>query len=133
MVINTYDKEMFAFYYPHLVDEVDAWLDVGDIEKKLIFNDGTVMYYNICNNHLYKKETLSSELPEEEYKRIFGHRLRHQMESKAMTEKRLAEKSGVSQSSVSGYLRGKKMPGIQIATKLAEALSCDLLSLLKND
>lgn len=130
MVVDTYDKETFAFYYPDLVDEVEEWVDVGTLEKKLIFRDGRVMYYNVCNNRLYKKESLSPNLPEEEYRKIFANRLRNRMEAKAMNEKFLSEKSGVSQSSVNGYLQGKRLPTIQTAFKLAEALSCDLSALL---
>lgn len=55
------------------------------------------------------------------------------MEEKGVSQKELAEKSGIAKSSVSRYLSGSREPRIDVLKNFAEALSIDVNLLLEDE
>ena len=53
---------------------------------------------------------------------IFNLWLRRQLREKRITQRQLAERSGVDHSAISRLVRGQRAPGLETATKLAKAL-----------
>lgn len=60
----------------------------------------------------------------------FAQRLRHAIKDKGMSQKELAEKTGVSAAAISGYLDGTYMPRKNTLARLAHALDVDEDTLL---
>jgi DNA-binding XRE family transcriptional regulator len=67
----------------------------------------------------------------EKYKKA-GLVLRGMRYRESMSQKELAQKSGVSQNEISKIENGKRTIGIKVATKLAEALNIDYRLLIEN-
>lgn len=60
----------------------------------------------------------------------FGKRLKELMAANGLTERGLAEKSGVSYGAIQGYVINRRIPGFDVVLKLAKALgtSCDVFA-----
>lgn len=56
----------------------------------------------------------------------FGKMLKHIRSLKGMTQKELAEKSGISVTSLSTYENGSSYPSIEIASRISKSLDCSL-------
>ena len=65
-------------------------------------------------------------LSEQEWLEIFAYNLREIMIQRGLTQEQLARLAGVSQSSISMYLNGNKMPGIRAVINLAWELDQNL-------
>lgn len=71
------------------------------------------------------------KMGEHKYKMEFSLKLRSKMQNAGLTCERLSEISGISRPSLSGYLNGKRLPGLYSAIKLAHALGCDVNEFLR--
>ena len=60
-----------------------------------------------------------------------GLNVRRQREAKALTQEKLAEKSGLDPTYISGIERGLRNPGIKNVAKLAKALGLSTAELCK--
>ena len=65
--------------------------------------------------------------------REFGLNLKRARLAKQRTLKELSALSGVSQAMLSEIERGLKMPTIEVACKIADALAVNILTLLEKD
>ena len=59
---------------------------------------------------------------------IFSANLRHYMEDRHMNQRQLAEAAGLTETSVSRYLNGTRIPNLETLTDL-----CDALNVTPND
>lgn len=60
----------------------------------------------------------------------FGERMRILMHSRGITQDELAMMVDISQTTLSKYVRGKSIPGVPNALRIARALRCDLNELI---
>ena len=60
-----------------------------------------------------------------------GQSVRQRREARALTQEKLAEKSGLDPTYISGIERGLRNPGIKNVAKLAKALGLSTAELLK--
>lgn len=60
----------------------------------------------------------------------FGEKLEELLDWSGTSQRDLANRSRISQSSISDYIRGKSIPTIDVAQKLAAALNVSLWTLL---
>ena len=60
----------------------------------------------------------------------FAQRLKHTIKNKGISQKELAEKTGVSPAAISGYLDGTYMPRKNTLSRMAQALGVDEDALL---
>ena len=63
---------------------------------------------------------------EKEWLAYFGVNLEEYMRAAKMTQRDLADASGLSDAAVSSYIRGRRMPGARALVNLAEALNCSV-------
>ena len=63
-------------------------------------------------------------MTEQEWREEFAHRLRVFIVRNNYNQKILAEVSGVTESAISNYIKGKRMPDAKTLYKLSEALCC---------
>lgn len=69
-------------------------------------------------------------MTEQEWLDIFGQNLKDMLDYANMTQRELADTAGLSDSSVSHYLHGQKMPGIRAIINIAHALDVDVSELI---
>lgn len=63
-------------------------------------------------------------MTEVEWLRTFGENLRSMIVEYRMSQRELAELTGLSEASISYYLRGEKMPGIKTIINMAYVFGC---------
>lgn len=61
-----------------------------------------------------------------QWQRFFARRLWQYMQAEGITQQELSKLSGVSQASISGYLRNSRVPAFPAVANIAHALSCDI-------
>lgn len=59
-----------------------------------------------------------------------GKNIRELIRHKRMTQRELAERTGITTSSISRYIKGERIPNSEILVKIASALNTDTNSLL---
>lgn len=69
-------------------------------------------------------------MSELEWMDIFGDNLVNMLEGARMTQRELADASGLSESSISNYIHKQRMPNIKAVVNLAYALDCSLDDLI---
>lgn len=63
-------------------------------------------------------------MSEIEWLDIFGDNLNDMLQEARMTQRELADESGLSEATVSGYIHKKKIPGLKAIINMAYALNC---------
>jgi transcriptional regulator with XRE-family HTH domain len=63
---------------------------------------------------------------EREWLAYFGVNLEEYLKAAKMSQRDLADASGLSEAAVSNYIRGRKMPGVRALINMAEALNCSV-------
>lgn len=61
---------------------------------------------------------------EREWLAYFSVNLMEMLEEAKMTQRELADASGLSEAAVSNYIRGRQMPGVRAIVNIADALGC---------
>lgn len=64
-------------------------------------------------------------MTEIEFMRRFGNNLRDVLEDCWMTQKELSEETGISESTISRYVRGEMMPTFKNIVNIKYALNCE--------
>lgn len=63
---------------------------------------------------------------EKEWMIIFGNNLKEILNEQGYTQRDLAESTGISEASISGYIKGIKMPGIRAIINMSYELGIPL-------
>lgn len=120
-------------YDPSLARQIRDWYPVGEFEVVLILDDGSkVQYEGLNHTHRWLPEYVDRSnglLSEEEYKQEFAYRLRRLMEANGYGQDSLSRATGISQSSISKYIRGDALPGYYNLMKFSHALKCPVSEL----
>lgn len=61
-------------------------------------------------------------ISEQEWMNRFGDNLAHALKERGITQRELADEAGLSESSVSEYIRKRKMPGVRAIVNMADVL-----------
>lgn len=69
-------------------------------------------------------------MTELEWLDIFGDNLLSILEEVGMTQRELAKRTGLAESTISYYINRQKMPGIKAVINIADALDCDVSELI---
>lgn len=134
-----YDE--FKATYPKLArEQVVHWEPFGQMEILIILKDGTRMVYNYLQKRsrfiyvpriepIEKDEVQFNFKSEDECLADFSERLGLIMKDRKMSQKRLAEYTGISRQAINNYLNGKRMPSAYILGKIATVLECSIFDL----
>lgn len=87
-------------------------------------------FYLLVNKRFYMK---GQKMKEIDFINIFSSNLRYSMNYANMTQRELAEASGIDESVISRYLRGQVMPSTRCLVNIAYALDCDVADLIPCD
>ena len=69
-------------------------------------------------------------MSEQEWLDIFGDNLRDMLDRARMTQRELADATGLSDTAISYYINKLKLPGIRAIINIAYALDCDVAELI---
>lgn len=69
-------------------------------------------------------------MSEYEWLTIFGDNLAYMLKDARMTQRELADATGLAESTISNYILKKKMPGVKALINIAEELNCTLDDLM---
>lgn len=69
-------------------------------------------------------------MSETEWLDIFGKNLRDVMESTGVTQRELAERTGLSEGAISKYVHKQSMPGVKAIINIAYVLDCSMDDLI---
>lgn len=118
----------FERMFPETAKKVVDWYVSGRYSITVVFPDNSRAYYNYLDKVIRstKKIDENGEPTEQEKRRIISERLKERMANKGLTQKALSEVTGISQMSISKYIRGISEPTISNAYLIADALECSV-------
>lgn len=70
---------------------------------------------------------MSTKMTREEFKKTFGERVRTHMCAKKVTQRELAEAVGVTQPALNRYLRGERVPSLQVVRNISNYFGNNVL------
>ena len=109
--------------------------EVGPFELMIFCEDGSRVHYDNFNGDWFKYYPSDYDInkrSEEQIIQDFQWRFKRTMTLRLIGQAQLAERSGISQATISNYLTGKSMPDILKLNKLARALDVDVAELLRD-
>ena len=113
----------------HYSDEdIEDWWPIGANAIIAVLKDGTKLEYHHMLKTVRKVPTYTGS--EEEWRREFSRRLSFEMYERGFDQTYLAEKSGISQVSISNYIKRKTTPSAYAVDRMARALGCYMDDLL---
>lgn len=119
--------EDFLTYSPFSDSDVYDWRPGVHGELIVYLNNGTTLSYN-CIKHTCRY--LTRKRPEDEDNRDVGVtisvNIRRILDARRMTQKALADETGLSQTTINKYFNGQAQPTLGNAIKIAKALDCTL-------
>lgn len=127
---SVFEKHVFkemAYYHPYVADRIEKYsfnVPLGELTLKL--DDGSTMLYDFFHQSMRRLPSDSTKMTEEECKREFGLKLQKMIYAKGMTQKKLSEISGITEASISMYIKGRAMPTFYTLDKIAKALKCSV-------
>jgi DNA-binding XRE family transcriptional regulator len=95
-----------------------------DYEVLILLDDGNKVLYDDFDKTYRMLPYDIYDLSEESYGIEFGRRLSSLMNRKGITQYDLACLTGLSQSSISGYINGKRIPSAFNCSKIIKTLHC---------
>lgn len=69
-------------------------------------------------------------MSEQEWLNIFGDNLQEMLNEARMTQRDLAEDTGLSESSISNYINKQRIPTVRAIINIAYSLDCDIDELI---
>lgn len=136
-MIRKKDRDIYEDFIrmcPYVKGEVKAWFTNEHLELFAELKDGSAYRYDYITKTFgwfrSMDELLDSPLDEDEWRKCFARRLYKKMVMKGVTQEVLAWKTGISQSTISSYIRGQVLPTIFKFRKIIEVLDCDAEDLL---
>ena len=116
--------ENFKRYYPATASKCEECREEAPGELFARLSDGVCVIYDDLYQTVRRLPSDSNSMTEDECRSEFGKRLNRIMIRKGMTQKELAEETGLQQSQISNYMTGKVTPSFYNADKIAKALGC---------
>lgn len=117
----------FERAFPSFAEEVVDWWPSGRFEITMKLTDGSrIRYDNYANAcKLISSLNAGSDISDEtRWRIIFARRLRDHMTYAGITQKELAELTGISVQSLSKYANGTASPSAYNIAKIARVLNC---------
>lgn len=107
-------------------DDIEEVIQVGEYDLLIKFKNGTKRLHDGFTNRYRLIQYENDDLTEEQWKFEFRTRLYQMMIRNGFSQKRLAEKIGVSEVMISRYITGECIPNSIMLHKLAKALHCSM-------
>lgn len=122
-----YWYRQFLCHYGYYEDHVVRYGYSSDERELLIYlDDGDMMLYDPLEDTCRSIPKDSRSMTELECNKEFAARLRNAMRRNRCSQQQLAVRTGLTQSAISNYLTGRRMPSFYIIDKIAKALRCSV-------
>ena len=124
---DDYIWEQFKSSFPIDASHTVKWENLETDCYRATLEDGSYLYYNSADRSarwLDAEEAMFDT--EEKWKREFARRLNWVMEKRGVDQIQLSEKTGISQSAISCYTRGTRIPSAYSCLVISNALDCSL-------
>ena len=123
---NIFENAIRYSYLNSYRDSIDRWYDAGEESVIIELVDGSRMYYdNLTRTYRHLKRT-NELITEQDFRDESARRISRMLWIRGMTQRELANKTGISEHSICNYTAGKSTPSIFVAKSIADALNCEL-------
>ena len=121
-------RRKFETYFPHF-GEILSERRIGPSETLYTLKDGRKVIYDEVDDVItvYQKHDKDMDiLPEEDWKKEFARILKRTIHLSGMTQGEFADKIGISQSTISKYIKRQSIPSAYVLKTMARVLKLDL-------
>lgn len=121
-------RKKFETYFPHF-GEILSERRIGPSETLYTLKDGRKVIYDEVDDVItvYQKHDKDMDiLPEEDWKKEFARILKRTIHLSGMTQGEFADRIGISQSTISKYMRRQSIPSAYVLKTMARVLKLDL-------
>ena len=121
-------RRKFETYFPHF-GEILSERRIGPSETLYTLKDGRKVIYDEVDDVItvYQKHDKDMDiLPEEDWKKEFARILKRTIHLSGMTQGEFADRIGISQSTISKYMRRQSIPSAYVLKTMARVLNLDL-------
>lgn len=121
-------RRKFETYFPHF-GEILSERRIGPFETLYTLKDGRKVIYDEVDDVItvYQKHDKDMDiLPEEDWKKEFARILKRTIHLSGMTQGEFADRIGISQSTISKYMRRQSIPSAYVLKTMARVLKLDL-------
>ena len=121
-------RRKFETYFPHF-GEILSERRIGPSETLYTLKDGRKVIYDEVDDVItvYQKHDKDMDiLPEEDWKEEFARILKRTIHLSGMTQGEFADRIGISQSTISKYMRRQSIPSAYVLKTMARVLKLDL-------
>lgn len=122
--------ELFLENNPYYRDKVIDWYTYGKHTIRVRVINGDVLEYNGSSDNLRIVPEPKVKISDGDVRKNFAYKLVVRMRKTGHTQQTLSEYTGISQPTISNYLKALSTPSLTAALKIAEVLQCDLNDLL---
>ncbi len=128
--------EEFTNQYTDIAENVVNWYPSGQSEITIKLKDGRYCVYDFMHKYnlrIRQKNDIDSQDSnnEEEWRTKLSKNLRRKLYNTATNQDMLAMKTGISEHTISKYVRGKSTPTAYNLYKIARALNCSVTELME--
>ena len=121
-------RRKFETYFPHF-GEILSERRIGPSETLYTLKDGRKVIYDEVDDVItvYQKHDKDMDiLPEEDWKKEFARILKRTIHLSGMTQGEFADRIGISQSTISKYIKRQSIPSAYVLKTMARVLKLDL-------
>ena len=122
--------DLFVLHCHNQYNQITSWTKIERSFYKAVTDDNRVIFFSTDfferpNYRIYTIEQAKFE-NEQEWISEFCARFRYLMETRRLNQKELSQLSGISESSLSYYHHGMRVPTAYVIRRLALAFDCSL-------
>lgn len=122
--------DMFLINNPYYRDKVVGWDAYGKHTIRIRVNNGDLLEFNGSSDSLRIVVEPKLRTNDGDVRKSFAYNLGEKMIASGHTQQTLSEYTGLSQQSISNYIKALSTPSLTAAMKIAEVLRCNLGDLL---
>ena len=122
--------DMFLENNPYYRDKVVLWAAQGKHTIRVRVTNGDTLEYNGASDNLRIVIEPKVRTNDGDVRKNFAYNLSERMNAVGHSQQTLSEYTGLSQQSISNYIKALSTPSLTAAMKIAEVLRCDLGDLL---
>ena len=116
----------FIVRHPNIADQVIDWYPSGQMQIMVRLDDGSRKLYDWLTDRIYNIYPVEDDLSEDQWRGNFALKLRQKLNYHGMTQEELSAKTGISNVTISKYIKGKAMPNAHNLEKISKALKSSM-------
>lgn len=122
--------DMFLINNPYYRDKVVLWAGQGKHTIRIRVSNGDTLEYNGSSDNLRIIHEPKAKTNDGDVRKNFAYNLLGRMAAAGHTQQTLSEDTGISQPTISNYIKALSTPSLTAALRIAEVLGCNLNDLL---